>query len=806
MRVVKYLPVLVCAVLLSTPGHLPAQVNVLTYHYDNTRTGQNTNETLLTPANVNTNTFGKVFSQPVDAHVYAEPLYVSGVTIPGQGTHNILFIESQHNTVYAFDADGTNAGNNGILWTNNLGPYAVTPDPNFGTRYHNNTYQDIVPAVGITGTPVIDRAAGTIYVDAFTHEGTNYFHRIHALNITNGTEQPNSPVVVSATYPGTGYGSSGGVQTFNPTYSLNRAALTLAGGKLFVCYTGYADTDPYHGWILAYDPVTLQRLTNYIFVTTPNSTVAGFGTNAGEGGIWMGGNGLCVDANTNIYLEVANGIFTATTNFSGTEYADSFLKFSITNGLTLLDYFTPYDQSALAAADEDLGSSGCILVPDQTGATPHLVVGSGKSGKVYVVNRDQMTTNNLHYNTNTAGPDFIHQTVTGQVSSSFGTPVYFNGRIYYGGNGDKMKAFTLSGGTLSSTAVSTGTRTFPFPGSTPVVSANGTNNGIVWGLSDGSTTGPAVLVAYNATNLATELYNSSQRGTADQPANGVKYAAPMEANGKVYVGGMGSVTAYGLFAGTLAFASPAYTVSRDGGTATVTVNRIGTKGAVSVSCATALGGTAVDGVDYNSATNALNWSDGDGSVKSFSINILQPNAAESNLTVNLALSTPVGGAGLGGQTTAALTIIQDAYDTWRFTHFGTNAGNPSVAGDLADPDGDGAPNLLEFALASNPTTKNTNALPTAAMVGGNFQLYFPRNTSATNLTYTVLSSPALGASASWNPVITYNPGSTWTPNVAGVTAAESAPSGSVPDQSVNVTINLGAPGASNQFLRLAVHR
>src|SRR4051812_23588175 len=257
-----------------------AQVNVLTYHNDNARTGENTNETLLTPANVNSTTFGKLFKYNVDGYVYAQPLYVSGLNIPGQGPQNVLFIATEHDSVYAVNADNTNGPGGGLLWQTSLGISADTRTGEFGTRY-DNPYADITNEVGVTGTPVIDLPAGTLYVNAFTHEGTNYIHRIHGLNITNGAERPFSPVVVSASFPGVGVGSNGlGQVIFSAKQQNQRCALTLAGGKLYVAYAGYGDTDPYHGWILGYDAATLQPLTNYVFNTSPNSTTNAFGPHA----------------------------------------------------------------------------------------------------------------------------------------------------------------------------------------------------------------------------------------------------------------------------------------------------------------------------------------------------------------------------------------------------------------------------------------------------------------------------------------------------------------------------------------------
>src|SRR5215471_4202586 len=254
---------LLAAALLVAVCSRGASVNVLTYHNDFARTGQNTNETVLAPSNVGTNTFGKLFAYPVDGQLYAQPLYVSGLNIPGLGTRNVVFVPTMHDSVYAFDADSNMGVNGGLIWQVSLGISAVTPNTDFGNRY--GSYHDIRPEVGIIGTPVIDLTAGLIYLDAFTHEGGSYVHRVHALNLTNGADRV-PPVVVSASIPGTGVGSSGGVLPFDPMANgLARPALTLAGGILYVVYTGFADTNPYHGWVLGFNPQTLQQLPGYIF-------------------------------------------------------------------------------------------------------------------------------------------------------------------------------------------------------------------------------------------------------------------------------------------------------------------------------------------------------------------------------------------------------------------------------------------------------------------------------------------------------------------------------------------------------------
>ena len=538
--------------------------NVLTSRYDNARTGANTNEYLLAPANVNVNTFGRLFSYPVDGYVYTQPLYVANMAIPGQGTHNVVFVASEHDTVYAFDADSNLGTNGGLLWQTNLGLAILSDNGEFGGRY-GSPYPDLIPNVGITGTPALDLAAGTIYMDVTTREvgsTTNYYHRLHALNITNGAEQPYSPVVVAASVPGTGVGGNGSVVTFDPQQQLQRAGLALAGGMLFVAYASYADTDPFHGWVLGFNAANLQPLTNYVFCTTPDATTNAFGGNAGEGGIWMAGNGLCVDASTNIYFATANGSFSANTN--GEDYGDSFVKLSTTNGFAVADYFTPYDQATLAANDTDLGAGGPLLLPDAVGsaAHPHLIVGAGKEGTIYLVDRDAMG----HYNA--TSDNQIVQALPGAMNGVWSAPAYLNDTIYYQGTGDVMKAFTITNGAIVATPASQSATAFSVEGGTPTLSAFGTNNGIAWTLQSDAyaSSGPAVLHAYNATNLAIELYNSSQNLARDNPGGAIKMTTPTVANGKVYVGAQYTLSVFGF---TVFLATPV--ISPAGGPFTNTV-------------------------------------------------------------------------------------------------------------------------------------------------------------------------------------------------------------------------------------------
>jgi hypothetical protein len=518
--------------------------NVLTYHYDNARDGANTNELLLTPANVNTNYFFKLFTYTVDGEVYAEPLYMAQVAITGQGTHDVVFVATENDSVYAFDADSNAGTNGGLLWYTNLGTAATSVL--FGTRLHHNVLN---PLIGITGTPVIDPVAGTLYVDVLTTpvpDTTNAQHHVHALNIADGTERPYSPVLVAASVPGAGVDSSNGVVTFNANQENSRPALTLAGGVVYVSFASFGDTDPYHGWVIGFNATNLQQATNYVFNTTPNATTAEFGVNAGEGGLWMGGDGLGVDASNNLYFETANGSFSANTN--GGDYGDSFVKLSTTNGFAVANYFTPMDQAADAANDNDLGSGGPCLLPDSAGSAAHLhlMVGSGKDGNIYLVDRDNMGQYSSTANVNL-------QTLNGAIAGSFGTPAYFNNWIYYQSSGDVMKAFSITNGVMSSSPVSESTVTLRGLGYAPVISANGTSNAIAWVIDSSAynntdsdtSSGPAILRAFNATNLSQEIYNSSMKA-GDKAPGTVKYPVPTVADGKVFVAGDLGVAVYGI--------------------------------------------------------------------------------------------------------------------------------------------------------------------------------------------------------------------------------------------------------------------
>jgi hypothetical protein len=519
---------------------LPAQVNVLTFHNDSARTGQNLNETMLTPANVNTNTFGLLFSDAVDGQIYAQPLYMAAVAITNQGTHNVVFVATENDSVYAFDADQNTGSNAAPLWqVSFIDPSAgVTTVPSSAVGSAN-----ITPVIGITSTPVIDPSTLTLYVEAKTMEVsgtvTSYVHRLHALDVGSGAEKFGGPVVIQPEAPGAGLGNNGmGLVLFNGLRHLNRPGLLLANGVVYVAYASHGDITPYHGWVVGFNAQTLQP--QGVFNTTPNG---------GLGGVWSGGGGPATDDAGNIYFITGNGTFDGTNN---NDYGDSYIKLTPSGtNLNLADYFTAYNQATLADGDTDLGSGGLVVLPDAVGsaAHPHLAVGAGKDGIIHLIDRDNLGQFNSSNNNQ------IVQSLP-LPAGCFSTPACFNSTLY-SVSGATLRAFSFSGGLLATTPSSVSSINFPFPGGSPSISANGTSNGIVWMLQN---TSSAVLHAFAATNLARELYNSQQAGTRDAIGPAVKYAVPTVANGKVYAGTASALSVFGI---KLWSATPG--ISPDGG-------------------------------------------------------------------------------------------------------------------------------------------------------------------------------------------------------------------------------------------------
>jgi hypothetical protein len=509
------------AILLLFSPTAQAQ-SVLTWHNDNARTGQNLKETILTLTNVNTTHFGRKFTLSVNGWTLAQPLYVPNVSIPGKGTHNVVYVATENDSVYAFDANGTPTT---PLWRRDFTNPArgITAVPCADTP----TCSPVGPAVGITGTPVIDATSHTLYVVAFTKENGAYFQRLHALDITTGAEKFGGPVVIRASVHGTGAGSVGGTITFDPLIQNQRPALLLLNGVVYLSWASFGDVDNYHGWVLGYSAATLARVA--VFNDTRNGS---------QGGIWLSGGGLSAGPGGYIFLLTGNGTFDANTP-GGVDYGDSFLKLSPRGGLSVADYFTPENQSTLNHFDIDLGAGAGLIPPTQSGPFPYEIIGAGKQGTIYVVNRANMGKFNSTRNN-------AIQTVAGSINGYYGSPAYFNNAVYFSGWADFLARYSLTNGLLSTVPVSESLTKFNF-GSTPSISANDSANGIVWAIDRGENpTATAVLHAYDARDVSKELYNAGENATRDKLGPGIKFSVPTVVNGKVYVATKSGLVVYGL--------------------------------------------------------------------------------------------------------------------------------------------------------------------------------------------------------------------------------------------------------------------
>jgi hypothetical protein len=507
---------------------------IYTNRYGNGRGGLNSQETILTPTNVNVATFGKVFSYPIDGGVHAQPLYVANVYIPNPlngtpGYYNVVYVATEHDSVFAFDADGNVAG---PLWvTSFINPPTVVTIP--GGCFHA-----AISEIGTMATPVINPATKAIYVEARTLENPTsqcvgkYVHKLHALDITTGQEKFGGPVTVQGSVPGTGAGSVNGVLYFNPKTQNVRPGLLLSKTSQDTDYTVFfgsaslEDIPPFHGWVLGYDSRTLAK--KYIFCTTPNGN---------DGGIWQMGGGLAADGYGNIFVQTGNGSFDNKINFG-----ESVLKLTPSNGvLALVDYFTPDHYILLNRHDWDVSSGGLLLLPLQAGGA-QLMVGGGKEGTIYVMNRNHLG------GYNPAG-DQIVQEIVGAIRSSvvggsvfgiWGTASYFQNKVYIFGEQDYPKMFQLNNGSLPTTATSVGPTLMKHPN--PTISASGGTNGIVWILQFDQ----VILWAYDPNDLTHEYYDTHQDPKRDRPDGGLEAVTPTVANGRVYVATRQNLDAYGL--------------------------------------------------------------------------------------------------------------------------------------------------------------------------------------------------------------------------------------------------------------------
>ncbi len=505
-----------------------AQASVLTYHNDNFRTGQNLGEKILTPANVNAATFGKLLNLAVDGKVDAQPLVADPITMAGITNRTVVYAETEHDSVYAFDAQTGQQ-----YWHVTMLKAGETPSDDHGCG-------QVTPEIGVTGTPVIDRKAaphGVIYIVAMSKDSTNHYHqRLHALDLTTGAEQYGGPVEIAATYPGTGDNSSNGTVVFDPGQYKNRPGLLLLNGVIYTSWSSHCDIRPYTGWTIGYNQTTLAQ-----------TAVFNFAPNGSEAAVWASGAGPAADPSGALYFQIANGTFDTTLNTQGFpnrgDFGNAFVKLRPSAGkLNAVDYWTMYNTVAESNADEDLGSGGIMLVPDVTdanGKIRHLGVGAGKDRNIYVVDRDRMGKFNPNNNSN------IYQELPLALNGQeYAMPAWFNGYVYICGVNDVIRAFKVNNALLSTTPTSQSQTAFTYPGATPSISANGATNGILWAVENKN---PAVLHAYDANDLVTELYNSNQAaGGRDQFGAGNKFITPAIENGKVFVGTTNSVAVFGL--------------------------------------------------------------------------------------------------------------------------------------------------------------------------------------------------------------------------------------------------------------------
>jgi hypothetical protein len=517
----RTLPALILfALLFALPSH---SQDVLTYHDNNSRTGLDNQEKTLTLTNVNVNTFGKLFTVPADGLVDAEPLYISNVSIAGV-THNLLIVATEHDSVYAYDAD-TGAS----LWqVSTIGAGETTSD--------NHHCQLVTPEIGITSTPVIVRPKTgdpVIYVVAMTKDSAGDYHqRLHALDATSGAELFDGPAEISGQYPGTGDDSSGGYVIFDPGQYVERASLLEINNTVYLSWSSHCDVRPYTGWIMGYSAATLKQTT--ILNLTPNGS---------QGGIWGSAAGMAADSSGNIILLDGNGTFDTTLTASGFpsegDYGNAFLRLTTKGGLAVADYFEMYNQSTENGHDTDLGSGAALLISqkDSTGKVWSLAVGAGKDANIYIVDRT-----NLGKFTSTKNQ--IYQQLTGVLKDGmWSMPAAINNSIYFGPKEAPIQEFQFSNAKLHPVAIAKTANSFAYPGATPSISADAGQNAIVWAAEN---VNPAVLHAYNAKTLV-ELYNTNQAANGrDQFGAGNKYITPMIANGKVYVGTTTGVGVFGL--------------------------------------------------------------------------------------------------------------------------------------------------------------------------------------------------------------------------------------------------------------------
>ena len=551
------LALLVCVLVPGLVAQTPTPVTVPTWRYDLTHSGENTRETALTTSNVNVNSFGKLFALPVDGTVYAQPLYVPGLTMNDGQVHNVLFVATENDSIYAFDADTNGGANANPIWKISLLDTAHGAGAGAtAVPWGDTGSPDVAPTIGITGTPAIDPATNTMYVVAATKENGAYFSRLHAINILTGAEGQNSPVAITATVAGTGNGSSGGLLTFSQLWENQRSALDFYNGYVYIAFASHGDYGPWHGWLFAYNATTLQQ--SAAMCTSPNGVGAG---------VWASGAGMPIDDDVpggRMFFDTGNGDNDANLPLSqSNEFGESIVDLSLANGgLTPTDEFTTFNAVDLTTHDKDMGSGGILMVPDQQGEHPHILVQAGKEGRIVVLDRDNLGGYAPGGTSNTNAL----QDILGEIGGCWCTPAYWNSKIYIWPRNDTPKVFDLDDGVLTGEPSSVSTITSAKPSPTFSVSSNGDQQGIAWAVRSDqfSTHGPLVLYAWDANDLTNTIYESDSNATRDSGGPAARYSIPMVTNGKVYVAADGEVDVYGLLVPEQNAASPL--ISPNGGT------------------------------------------------------------------------------------------------------------------------------------------------------------------------------------------------------------------------------------------------
>lgn len=782
--------------------------SVTTYMFDNYQSGINPNETILTPGNVKSGTFGPLFTSPIDGAAYAQPLYLSNLAVGG-ARHNVVFVATMHDSVYAFDADtGTTLWQTSFISANSSAVPLVTTVPSSDLPGSGASDVD-GPEVGIESTPVIDQTSGTIYVVSKTKEtgrgdgNIHYVQRLHALDVATGAEKFGGSQVIgdttcnnslsgSASYDfnltanpqtpsasGSGDNVVDGRVYFNALRNLQRCSLTLADGIVYVAWASHGDTTPYHGWLVGFGVTTLRPISGRIFCDTPNGS---------KGGIWQSGAGPVIDNAGNLFISTANAGADYCANQTPGNVAESFLKFNPANGLSTtaagFDFWAPGDAPGLGNGDSGVGSGGLVLM-DVPGTIPHLCMAGTKSGKIYAVNRDSM-------GGFVNGGDRDIQTFTFSRTYYFGSPVFFNNCLFFDGSPIVGYTFNPNGSTF--TASGSANYGFTSRGAGLVISANGVTNGIIWSFSSGviKAIRPESIAGSTAGASVAEFY---QAPLGDRST--VKFTHPIVINGKVYGANKTAFLGYGL----LNVTKPTVTVAASQSAAVagqqpgqLTFTRAGsTLGNLLVTYA--VSGTAHSGSDYAALSGTLTIPDG---AASASLAIAAQPGAQANSTVVLAVSTNANYA-VGASNQATVTI-STPFGAWSQQHFGAQAGSPEAA-PTADFDHDGISNLVEYALGANPTVASTNVLPQPAtkIYGGlpYVSFKFNRVSTATDLTYIAEASSDL---AKWTTVAT-SAGGAMTSGPGFVAETGAAPNFTVEVRDTQPEDPVKAP---RRFLRLRV--